>query len=161
MSKKDVKSLVWNVFRYDINKREIITYNIFNHGGFVEDIEKMRKNKITSVDFKDRLKQVLMYYFWAKCEYEVVISSFPPDENSKDEKVDIYSQVMLNFDVFCYYVYSNIFETKKKYGVIIWVHVISMMKMIMIGIVMLMSLMMIGKKDLQAVIHMSMTMSQV
>ena len=114
MSKKDVKSLVWNVFRYDINKREIITYNIFNHGGFVEDIEKMRKNKITSVDFKDRLKQVLMYYFWAKCEYEVVISSFPPDENSKDEKVDIYSQVMLNFDVFCYYVYSNIFETKKK-----------------------------------------------
>ena len=82
--------------------------------GFVEDIEKMRKNKITSVDFKDRLKQVLMYYFWAKCEYEVIVSSFPPDEKSKDEKVDIYSQVMLNFDIFCDYVYSNIFETKKK-----------------------------------------------
>ena len=114
MSKKDVKSLVWNVFRYDINKREIVAYNIFNHAGFVEDIEKMRKNKITSVDFKDRLKQVLMYYFWAKCEYEVVISSFPPNENAKDEKVDIYSQVMLNFDIFCDYVYSNIFETKKK-----------------------------------------------
>ena len=112
MSKKDVKSLVWNVFRYDINKREVVTYNIFNHAGFVEDIEKMRKNKITSVDFKDRLKQVLMYYFWAKCEYEVVISSFPPDENSKDEKVDIYSQVMLNFDIFYNYLYNNLFGDK-------------------------------------------------
>lgn len=114
MSKKDASSLVWNVFRYDFNKREVVTYNIFNHASFVDDINKMKKNKVNTIDFKDRLKQVLMYYFWAKCEYEVIVSAFPPNENSKDEKVDIYNQVMLNFDIFCDYVYSNIFKTNKK-----------------------------------------------
>ena len=113
MSKKYIKSLVWNVFMYDINKREIITYNIFNHAGFVEDIEKMRKNKITSVDFKDRLKQVLMYYFWAKCEYEVIVSAWPPNENVPEQKIDAYSQVMMNFDTFYRYLYSNLFGDKE------------------------------------------------
>ena len=77
-----------------------------------------------------------MYYFWSKCEYEVVISSFPvhikkeefnrlteefkadtekyghepygmwvcPDVGSK---IDIYNQVMLNFEVFVDYVWSH------------------------------------------------------
>ena len=113
MSKKDVKSLVWNVFRYDINKRKIVTYNIFNHASFVEDIMKMKKNNASTVDFKDRLKQVLMYYFWAKCEYEVIVSAWPPNENVPEQKIDAYSQVMMNFDTFYRYLYSNLFGDKE------------------------------------------------
>lgn len=42
------------------------------------------------------------------------IITFVSEYQAIDEKGDIYNQVMLNFDVFCDYVYSNIFETKKK-----------------------------------------------
>ena len=30
-------NLVWNVFYHDMNKNEIKTFNVFQHGGFRED----------------------------------------------------------------------------------------------------------------------------
>lgn len=68
-----------------------------------------------------------MYYFWSKCEYEVIITSFPMYINQEEleiinnsdrkykiniepdvgVKVDIYSQIMNNFEVFVDYVWNN------------------------------------------------------
>ena len=41
-------NLVWNVFYHDINRNEIRTFNVFQHGGFREDIQKHFKK------YKDR-----------------------------------------------------------------------------------------------------------
>lgn len=118
MSKKGVKSLVWNVFRYDINKREIITYNIFNHGKFLDDVKKDAKEDYGKQlpdyeEFKERVRRELQYYFWRKCEYEVIVSAWPPNENVPEQKIDAYSQVMMNFDTFYSYLYSNLFGDKE------------------------------------------------
>lgn len=78
----------------------------------------------------------MAYYYWSKAEHEVVITSWVPyitmseldrlnterEESKKKyardpyslyvnprvgEKVDVYSQVMLNFEVFVDYVWSH------------------------------------------------------
>lgn len=88
-------------------------------------------------DFSIRLKRIAQYYFWSKLEHEVVITSWPVyidiDElnrlnaeyegyNQKTghsprllnicphmgEKIDIYEQLLLNWDVFVDYVWENL-----------------------------------------------------
>ena len=45
-----------------------------------------------------------MYYFWSKCEYEIILS--PWTGRADDIKIDIYDQIMMNFDRFVGYVWS-------------------------------------------------------
>ena len=33
-------NLEWNVFYYSINSQKIIEFNIFEHSGFLKDVEK-------------------------------------------------------------------------------------------------------------------------
>lgn len=97
----------WNVFYYDINKHEITTFNIFNHGRFNEDVQKNLKMTKDKNEFARKLKYDLMYYFWCKAEYEVIVSPWCDSINTESVKVDIYTQVMNNFDIFVDYVWSN------------------------------------------------------
>ena len=121
--------LVWNVYMEDFNGRCIKEYNIFNHSSFHNDLvkalkpyQKIYNNVTTSLKdingkeyekLKESIRCCLMYNFWCKCEYEIILSDFPPHDNFEDKKVDIYSQVMLNFDVFVDYIWRNKKSFKK------------------------------------------------
>lgn len=65
--------LEWNVFYYDINRNKITTYNIFRHGIFNKYIEKAFEISKTKEEFAKILRRELMYYFWSKAEWELVI----------------------------------------------------------------------------------------
>lgn len=124
------------VYYHDFNKRTIEKWNIFNHGRFTEDVKKLLKEDITKEEFAEKLKHKMRYYFWCKAEYEVVVTSWVPHIDKKEldrlnteceehykkwgkypyriyvnpdvgEKVDIYSQVELNWNIFIDYVWSN------------------------------------------------------
>ena len=69
-------NLEWNVFYYNINSQKIIELNIFEHGGFLKDVEKCLKQCENKDDFAKEIKSLLMYYFWAKSEYEIIISAW-------------------------------------------------------------------------------------
>ena len=100
--------LEWNVFIEDFNGKRITTYNIFNHYGFLSDIGKNKH--LSKEEFIDKLKSSLMYYFWSKCEWEVILSDWPPspkERGFKQEKVDVYRQVRLNWNVFTEYVWEH------------------------------------------------------
>lgn len=128
--------MVWNVYREDFNNKAIVTYNIFDHRGFAQDVNKLLKEDISKDEFAEQLKRSLMYWFWCKSEHEVVISSWPvyidkeeldrinteyEEYNNKwghypytinvspyvGKKIDIYSQVMMNWEQFVEYVWSN------------------------------------------------------
>lgn len=102
------KKLEWNVFYYDINRKKIDTYNIFDHGSFVKWAQKDLKDIENKDDFAKALKSNLMYYFWGKAEWEVLITPWVGGDREKDViKVDVYSQVMLNWEIFLNYVWSN------------------------------------------------------
>ena len=126
----------WNVFCENVNARKIEMYNIFQHGRFAEDVAKLLKEDISKEKFSEKLKRTLGYYFRAKCEWETVITSWPvridkeeldrlnteyEESNRKygrypyslctdpdiGKKIDVYDQVVLNWDVFVDYVWKG------------------------------------------------------
>ena len=108
--------LSWNVFFGDFNHADIETYDIFRHASFLEDCRKlvkkfdqtMKKDGVFSrEDFAKELRRELMYYFWSKCEWGIVITHWPPSERFRERKVDAFEQIQLNYDVFVDYVWSH------------------------------------------------------
>lgn len=97
----------WKVFYHDINKREITTLNIFDHYNFNKDVQRDLIQLSNKDEFAKKLKSNLMYYFWCKSEYEVVISPWGYRADTKDVKIDIYTQVMNNWHVFLDYVWNS------------------------------------------------------
>lgn len=129
-------SMTWNVFHHNVNSRKIEEYNIFKHSSFAKDVAELSNQDLTKEDYAEKLRRIVQYYFWSKCEMETIITSWPPyidgdelvrlsneyeDYNQKyghhpykidvcldvGRKIDIYKQVMLNFDVFCDYVWMH------------------------------------------------------
>lgn len=96
----------WNVYRYDFNRKEIVIFNIFIHSEFKTRVESYLKKYDNKEEFADKLKTELMSHFWARYEYEILISRLNKSENDDSVKVDIYSQVKLNWDRFVDYVWS-------------------------------------------------------
>ena len=104
----------WFVYIEDFNKRKITKYNIFNHSGFMEDLRKnYKKNKNDYDEFCTKLRRSLMYYFWGKCEWETIISPWVLRDLAKERKIDVYDQVMQNWNVFKDYVWNMCHERKK------------------------------------------------
>lgn len=97
----------WNVFYHDINAHKIRTLNIFDHARFNRDVLKYLEECKDKDEFAQKLKSELMYNFWCKSEYEIIISPWCGGGNTKDIKVDIYTQVMNNWNVFVDYVWNS------------------------------------------------------
>ena len=94
----------WYVYYHDSNAQKIIRWNVFNHGSFKNEVDKILQKKIDKVDFSEKLKREVMYYFWSKCEYEIILS--PWTGRADDIKIDVYDQIMMNFNRFVDYVWS-------------------------------------------------------
>ena len=127
--------LEWNVYIEDWNTRNIELFNIFRHFSFNKSVKKIMEIKGWERDeFAEKIRGNLQYFFWSKCEYEVVVTSWPPyikrgeydriEEEMMNrtcenidsfinirpcvtKKVDVYDQVMLNFDIFIDYLWSK------------------------------------------------------
>ena len=101
----------YNVYREDINRKTIEVYNIFNHHSFLNDCKKYLKEYAEDKEVCfEKIKASLQYYFWAKCEWEVIISDWPPspkEYNFKSIKIDVYDQVYNNWEFFKEYVWNH------------------------------------------------------
>ena len=98
--------LEWNVFEYDFNSKRIEIFNIFDHYRFLKDCFDAYNNSNGDFnEFQKSIKQNLMYYFWGKFEHEIVLSQFTSGD-PVEKKIDVFEQVMLNYDVFV----SKLFE---------------------------------------------------
>lgn len=106
--------LEWYVFTEGFNSREIEKHNVFNHYRFLNDLKKLaRKFRDREREqFEEAMRKDLMYYYWSKCEWEVVIGGFI-GKADKSLKVDVYEQVMLNWKPFCDYVWEHRVELRK------------------------------------------------
>lgn len=139
-----MKKLCWNVLVENWNEKKIENYNIFNHYGFCASLlkaKKMYKNDFEK--FSKEVKGWLMYYYWSKSEWEVIVTTWPAHitteqldeliaekekvgENKRyryttdlclSKKIDVFDQINQNWDVFINYLYSNMnLITKKKLG---------------------------------------------
>lgn len=154
--------LCWNVYVSDFNEREIEVYNIFNHAAFYDDCVKAKKEfKDDKEGFAEYVKRSLCYYFWSKCEWEIILGHWPSGEYSemrkdlkygklleamrsigveyntyrrpwnkddnditirvypnperfRDKKIDVYEQVVNNWDIFINWLWENRKELKAR-----------------------------------------------
>lgn len=97
----------WNVFYHNVNTQKIEIFNIFDHYTFNEYTHKHLKECATKEKFAEKLKSELRYYFWSKSQWEIIISPWVGGRDTKDIKVDVYTQVMNNFDIFVDYVWYS------------------------------------------------------
>ena len=119
--------LTWNAYIEDGNSNTINVFNIFNSFRFISDIIKANNKYKNDFEFLQEVRASLMYAFWSKSEYEVIITSWPPYIEKEEferltkeeikyrtwvnlslgEKIDIYNQVMINWEAFKLYLLTN------------------------------------------------------
>jgi len=114
----DTRGLTWLVYVSDFNEGKIKEWNVFAHGRFMEDlIKNARKHKNSEREqFEEQMRRNLMYHYWSKCEWEVIIDNWPHTDRAKDRKVDVYDQIRLNWDVFCDYVWAHKADLRRRNG---------------------------------------------
>lgn len=161
--------LEYFVYNENINGKKIEKYNIFTHAYFVKDLTKMFKNNKKEQDkynkennlsglithkqanefkkyienFEDKqLRNICQYHFWAKCEYEIVLTTWTPSIEREEllrlinedkehiekwgspayrytsnlsacEEIDVFDQLQLNWQIFKQYIFENEKEIKK------------------------------------------------
>ena len=109
----------FNVIIYNINSKKFEPYNIIPY--LISCYNKKENKPKTFDEFKEFIKNKSMYQWWARCEYEIILSPWPytlsPSERAKEEnnveawkehwkkhlnecqKIDVHYQVMMNLDV--------------------------------------------------------------
>ena len=103
-------TLEWNVYVYRWGReKELVSYNVFNHYGFLGDCVKAAKKykKTEKSAFAEDVLQSLMYYFWSKCEWEIILMPWPTHDDDEGEKIDVYDQVVMNWEHFINYLWDH------------------------------------------------------
>lgn len=112
--------LEWNVYMENFNRKTIVVYNVFRHWSFREACRKALrkyKNEDQVGELEKEIKRWVTYLFWSKCEYEVIITGWPPpreDSNFRDIKIDVCKQLELNWNYFFKYILDHRKELLKK-----------------------------------------------
>lgn len=71
----NLKGLRWVVYCCDCNADKIKEYNVLSGKIFLEEIKEIMK-KCRDKDreeFSEALKRKMMYHFWSRCEWELII----------------------------------------------------------------------------------------
>lgn len=140
-------NLVWNVYDYHFSASELRIFNVFKHRSFMDSVEKLLNKDIPKEEFAELLRRQALYYYWSKTEWECIITDTNPQIGRNElcrllsecyeqlpkskptprrycinladsYKLDVYSQIMLNWDEFVDYVwqYSKTAKKQRKVG---------------------------------------------
>ena len=85
----------FNVIFYDFNSKKFVPYDVIPH--LVDRYKTAEKKPGTFDEFKEFIKNESLYQWWSRCEYEIVLQSWPNGDLEK--KIDIHWQVMMNIDL--------------------------------------------------------------
>lgn len=93
---------------YDINRETFVPYDVIP---YLKKCYYEETNKPETLDeFKDFVKNQSMYQWWSRCEYEIILSDWPSQNQQK--KIDVYYQVMTNLDIVTKVLMESINENK-------------------------------------------------
>lgn len=105
--RKSLSGAEWVVFNMHSNN---YIFNVFHSvtfcSGVVSSFLVALKDHTSYETFKRELKSAAMYSFWSKAEYELIIKSWVGTEREK--KIDIFTQLYLNWEAFCRYTWVYI-----------------------------------------------------
>lgn len=69
--KQEHKPLTWLVKYFDCNAQKITDYDVLRYRE--DDIKKLKKKCSTKEEFAEELRRELMWSYWSKCEWELII----------------------------------------------------------------------------------------
>jgi len=91
------------VINWDFNSDKLEFYNVMPY--FIDRWKTLKKSRskykvmpTSFEEFKSWLKEEAMYQFWARAQYECVVTGWPAPKNA--HKLDIYQQLEANLDLF-------------------------------------------------------------
>lgn len=94
------------VIVYDINRKTFVPYDVIP---YLEKCYYEETNKPKTLEeFKDFVKNQSMYRWWSRCEYEIILESWP--STNVNEKWDVHRQVMMNIDIITSMLMDNVNE---------------------------------------------------
>ena len=103
----------FNVIVEDINRNEFVAYDVMP---YLRNCYKELKKKERPTDIAEMRKFVKsqsQYMWWSRSEYEIVLKSWV-SSYTKEEKIDIYWQVLLNLDVIAQLLFDEVSKKNKK-----------------------------------------------
>ena len=108
MIKKSDTDFKWNVWIWDFNHDKLEQYDVVPM--LLRELKSLRKKDfpMDKKSMNKELKSWARYHFWSKCEYEMIVHGWPVQKN--DEKVDVYNQLMLNWDTFSEAFWKNVWK---------------------------------------------------
>jgi hypothetical protein len=112
----------FNVIHYNINAKKFEAYDVIPYlvRAYNEQVEKHKefpndkywKVPVTFEEFKKFVQSESQYQFWSRCEYEIILSDWPPSNPPVEEKWDVYDQIMMNLDIVTTLLIENIKENQ-------------------------------------------------
>lgn len=115
---KDIK-FEWYVLNEDVNRKEIVPFNIFQNYSVNEETNRLcKKYKSENMSFEvftEKLGRIIQWQEWARCEYEIVVAPLiVKDENNREwKKIDCYAQAMPNIKLIAKYVLEEYYPKMK------------------------------------------------
>lgn len=97
--------MTWNVFYYNFNEGKIESYNVLK--GRESFIKKLKSRSASKENFAKKLRSEMMYYYWSKAEWEVLISPWCAGGEAEEIKIDVFDQINLNWDRFVDYCWEQ------------------------------------------------------
>ena len=85
----------FNVIIYDINRKKFKPYDVMDL--FVDEYNEEENKPKTFDEFKEFVERKSMWRFWSRCEYEIILTDWPP--SGVEEKWDIHRQILMNIDI--------------------------------------------------------------
>ena len=98
----------YNVWIWNSNIDVLEPYDVVPT--FLRELKKLKPKyrPKSKEDLNEVLESDARYYFWSKCEYEMIIHGWPEQEN--DHKVDVYQQLKLNWSIFLDFFWEQIYK---------------------------------------------------
>lgn len=87
----------FNVLNWDINRNQLETYDVLPY--FRREYEACPRKPSTKEEWKEFIRKEGKYRYWARCEYEIIISPWPPQKKDVNVKVDVWQQIENNLEL--------------------------------------------------------------
>ena len=109
-----MKKLEWYALYWNWNEDCLVKINVIREE-LINEVKKLIKHTDDYDIIKTLIKNNLMYHYWSKCEFEIVVRDFAelkPD--TREQKIDVWYQLEPNLDRIVEYIIMNVAPRKCK-----------------------------------------------
>lgn len=103
--------LEWYAMYWSWNEKRLQYENVIRED-LIKDVKKAIRENKSYDEIKDKVRLNLMYHFWSKCEWEMIVTDLALADE-REEKIDVYFQLCPNLDRITEYLITNLAPRKK------------------------------------------------